>query len=107
MVTAKSAINNATVIIGGLGTLGIFGLVFLMIYGNLAGNTGFAAGSKGANDTTLLVNNISEGLVTFFGYAPTLFTISAIVLFISFLLVLLYMVMGVMNKSGGKGGFSG
>lgn len=103
----ESALRNSTVAFQGLMVLGFLGLVWLMIFGNLSGNMGFASGSQGYNDTEVIISNLTAGAKTFFGFSNTLFTIVAIVLLITILLALLYVVMGIvkMTKKGG-GGFA-
>ena len=83
--------------------IGFLLLVWLLIYGNLSGNLGFAANSQGYNDTQAVINNFSQGAVTLSGYAVTWFTIIGVVLLVLFVLVLLVVVMkfGGGKKSGG------
>ena len=100
-------VQEAGLILGALGTIGFIGIVFLMIYGNLSGNLGFADGTAGFNNTENVIANISGGFNTFFGFSDTFFTIAAIVLLIFMLLGLLALVVAIMNTMGGKGkGFS-
>lgn len=101
-------IQEAGAIIGGLGLIGFLGLVWLMIYGNMSGNLGFASGTQGYNDTQAVINNLSGGYTTFFGFSGTLFTIAAIVLLIFMLLGLLAVVTSIMGKNkGASSNFSG
>ena len=65
-------IQEAGVILGGLGVIGFLGLIWLMIYGNLSGNLGFADGTQGFNDTEAVITNITGGFLTFFGFSNTL-----------------------------------
>jgi hypothetical protein len=85
--------------------LGFLGIVWLMIYGNLSGNLGFAASTQGYNDTQAVITNMTGGAKTFFGFSNTLFTIMAIVLLITILLALLAVVLKI-SSSSKKGGFS-
>ena len=102
------AINNSTLGINGLLVIGFLGIVWLMIYGNLEGNLGFTGGSAGDNNTQGVIDNITGGVSTFFGFSNVLFTIIAIVLLITLLLALLSIVMDIVKTtSGKKGGFSG
>ena len=90
--------------------IGFLGIVWLIIYGNLSGNVGFATGSAGANNTEGVIANLTQGVNTFYGFAPIWFTILAIVLLIIILIGLLGIVMRIANmgKGGGKeGGYSG
>ena len=99
MDTAKK-VKEAGLILGGLGVIGFIGIVWLMIYGNLSGNLGFAAGTAGSNNTESVIANLTQGFGTFFGFSNTFFTIAAIVLLIFMLVGLLAIVM--MIASGRK-----
>lgn len=85
--------------------VGFLGIVWLMIYGNLSGNLGFATGSLNYNRTEGVIGNLSSGASTFYGFAPTWFTILAIVLLILILVGLLMVVMKISKMGEGKGGF--
>lgn len=98
-------VQEAGLILGALGVIGFMGVVWLMIYGNLSGNTGFATGTAGYNSTQGVINNVSQGFGTFFGFSNTLFTISAIVLLITMLVGLLSLVMSI-AKRGKSSGYS-
>lgn len=80
-----------------LGVAGFIGIVWLMIYGFLSGNLGFAVGTTGYNNTETVIDNMTSGFVTFFGFAPTWFQIAAIVLLIVMLVGLLGVVIGIMG----------
>lgn len=99
-------VNESGSILSALGVIGFIGLVWLIIYGNLSGNVGFETGSQGYNDTQAVILNLSEGFTTFFGFAPTWFTIAAIVLLIFILVGLLAVVMKLSSGKDGVGGFS-
>ncbi len=100
-------VQQAGLILGGLGVIGFIGIVWLMIYGNLSGNLGFAVGTTGANNTQAVIDNLSAGFLTFFGFSNTFFTIAAIVLLIFMLVGLLAIVMTIAKGGKGKGGDSG
>lgn len=100
-------VQEAGYVIGGLGVIGFLGLIFLMLYGNLSGNLGFAANTQGYNDTQAVIGNVTGGFLTFFGFSNTFFTIAAIVLLIFMLLGLLSLAMGIMKKQSGGSGFAG
>ena len=103
-------VQEAGLILGGLGVIGFIGIVWLMIYGNLSGNLGFATGTQGFNNTEAVIDNITAGFGTFFGFSNTFFTIAAIVLLIFMLVGLLAIVMLIAKgQKGGKGdsGYSG
>lgn len=98
-------INEAGGILSSLLVLGFLGIVWLMIYGNLSGNLGFASGTAGYNNTEQVIGNLTSGVNTFFGFSGTIFTISAIVLLITILIGALYLVLSL--TKGRKGGFVG
>ncbi len=79
--------------------LGLFGILFLVLYGNLSGNLGFAAGSQGENDTNDVINNLTGGAVTFFSFANVWFTLLAITVLIAIILGVITLV-----RSKDKGG---
>ena len=95
-------VAEAGVILGGLGVIGFLGIIWLMIYGNLSGNLGFADGTTGFNSTESVIQNITGGFETFFGFSNTFFTIAAIILLIFMLLGLLALAMLISNMQGGK-----
>ncbi len=101
MSTAKK-VQEAGLILGGLGVIGFIGVIWLMIYGNLSGNLGFAVDTQGFNDTEGVIANITGGFGTFFGFSNTFFTIAAIVLLIFMLLGLLALVMTIAKGSKGS-----
>lgn len=105
MSTAKK-VKEAGLILGGLGVIGFIGIVWLMIYGNLSGNLGFSSGTTGYNNTELVINNVTAGFGTFFGFSNTFFTIAAIVLLIFMLLGLLALVMKIAEGKKSSGGYS-
>ena len=102
-------VKEAGLILGGLGVIGFIGIVWLMIYGNLSGNLGFAVGTAGANNTEGVIGNLTAGFGTFFGFSNTFFTIAAIVLLIFMLVGLLAIVMmiaeGRKKKTSGYSGY--
>ena len=90
--------------------VGFLGIVWLIIYGNLSGNVGFATDSTGYNNTEGVIANLTEGVNTFYGFAPTWFVILAIVLLIIILVGLLGIVLKIAKAGGGgkdSGGYSG
>lgn len=97
------SVSKAGGILNALLTLGFVGVIWLIIYGNLAGNTGFAANTAGANNTNAVINNLTGGVTTFFGFSSTLFTISAIVLLVTILVGALYVVISMVNRKGSSG----
>lgn len=79
-------VQEAGLILGALGVIGFIGIIWLMIYGNLSTNLGFAAGTDGFNNTEDVISNVTAGFGTFFTFSNTFFTIAAIVLLIFMLL---------------------
>ena len=101
-------VQEAGMILGALGVIGFIGIIWLMIYGNLSGNLGFASGTQGYNDTENVIENITSGFLTFFEFSDTFFTIAAIVLLIFMLVGLLALVVMIMQMQNKKSsGFSG
>ena len=84
--------------------IGFLGIVWLMIYGNLSGNLGFAVNSSGYNNTETVISNLTTGVTTFFGFSNIFFTITAIVLLITILLGLLAVVLSILKATKGGGG---
>ncbi len=77
--------------------LGLVGLLFLIIFGNLSGNLGFAAGTAGANNTNQVINNLTAGANTFFTFSNVWFTLLAIVLLI---IIVMSVIAVVQTKNG-------
>jgi len=92
--------NESTKAFTALMVLGITGLLFLIVFGNLSGNLGFDAASQGENDTNNVINNLTAGAVTFFTFSNVWFTLLAVVL-------LIIIVISVINvvRPGSEGGF--
>ena len=107
MSSTGKKVQDAGLILSALGVIGFIGIVWLMIYGNLSGNLGFATGTAGYNNTEGVINNLTTGFGTFFGFSNTFFTIAAIVLLIFMLLGLLALVMTIAKGKSGKGKDSG
>jgi len=103
MAGATQMLGSAEKVLTGLLGLGLLGVLYLVIYGNLSGNLGFAALSQGANDTGHVIGNLTGGVVTFFSFSGTLFTLTAITLLIGIILVVIGLVK---SKGSGTGGFS-
>jgi len=109
-MSVANKVRDAGLILGGLGVIGFIGIVWLMIYGNLSGNLGFATSTTGYNNTEDVIGNLTLGFATFFGFSNTFFTIAAIVLLIFMLVGLLAIVMqiakgGKEKKSSGYSGY--
>lgn len=93
----------------GLGSLALFGLIMLILFGNLSGNTGFAANSQGANDTTNFINNYTSSVLNTGKQFPTVGTILGVALLLVILIgILVYAVKRMTGVAqGGKGDSSG
>jgi len=65
-MSVKSGINNSKAVMLGLLTIGLIGLLFLIVYGNLSGNLGFAS------DTGAITNERIN--LTLAGNTPTSLT---------------------------------
>ena len=96
-------VQEAGMILGSLGVIGFIGIIWLMIYGNLSGNLGFAANTQGFNDTESVITNLTAGFGTFFSFSGTFFTIAAIVLLIFMLVGLLAIVWTIIQTQGRSG----
>ena len=104
MASATSMLGSAEKVMTGLLGIGLLGILYLVIYGNLSGNLGFAALSTGANNTNKVIGNLTGGVVTFFSFSGTLFTLTAITLLIGIILVVIGLVKG--GRGSAAGGFS-
>jgi len=103
MVNVGSTMNKTMQTFNALLVIGFLGIVWLMIYGNLSTNLGFAADTAGYNNTESVITNLTVGVGTFFTFSNTLFTITAIVLLITILIGLLMLVMTITKAFRGKG----
>lgn len=97
-------LSNAEKTLTGLLGLGLLGILYLVIYGNLSGNLGFAVGTQGYNDTQAVIGNQTGGIRTFFSFSNTLFTMVAVTLLIGIILIVIKQVKGA--GSGDRGGFN-
>lgn len=99
-VELKKAITTVALLFA----IGFIGLIFLLIFGNLQGNLGFAAGSQGANDTNQVIGNLTSGGVTFFGQFPLIFQILGIFLLVTIFIGMFALVVLVLSYFNGKKG---
>jgi len=76
--------------------------LFLIIYGNLSTNLGFAAYSQGYNNTENVIGNLTTGATQFFTFSSVWFILTAITILIGIVLGVIALV----RKSSGGGGFS-
>ncbi len=107
MVDTTKGIEKGIVVFNLILVAGFLGLVWLIIYGNLSGNLGFADGTTGANNTEAVIDNLTAGVTTFFGFSITWFTIIALVILITILLSLLALAVQILKMVKDKdGGFS-
>jgi len=102
-MSVKGGMNNAKIVILGLLTIGLIGLLFLIVYGNLSGNLGFAANSVGDNNTDMVINNLTGGVVSFFSFSNVWFILGAVGLLIAIVVGIIF---AVQKLGGSKGGFS-
>ncbi len=105
-----SAMDKTMLTFNTLMVIGFLGIIWLMIYGNLSGNLGFAPDSIGDNNTQSVIDNLTQGAGTFFGFSNVLFTITAIVLLITILMGLLFLVLEIaraVKERGSSSSFSG
>ena len=102
----KGVLSDAEGIFKQMLSIGLFGLLFLIIFGNLSGNLGFDAGSQGENDTELVIGNLTSGSVSFFSFMPTIFTLLAITVLILVILTVIRKVNQGLGGGKGGGGFS-
>ncbi len=94
-------VNDTTNVFKAIMVLGLVGLLFLIVFGNLSNNLGFATGSQGETDTNNVITNLTQGASTFFTFSNVWFTLLAIVL----LIIIVIAVINVVSTDN-KGGFS-
>ncbi len=99
---AEKALKGAEAVFLALLTIGLMGLLFLIIYGNLSTNLGFSTGSTGYNNTENVIGNLTEGATQFFTFSSVWFILTAITILIGIVLGVIALV----RKSSGGGGFS-
>lgn len=90
-----------------IATVAFFGLIMLIIFGNLSGNVGFAANSAGANNTNNYINNYTQSVTNTGKQLPAVGTILGIALLLVILIGLLIYALTEMRKvQGGSSGSS-
>ncbi len=99
---AEKALKSAENVFVALLVIGLTGLLFLIIFGNLSGNLGFAAGTQGANDTNAVIGNLTGGAVQFFSFANVWFILTAVTVLIGIVIG----VIGLVRRTGSGGGGS-
>ncbi len=99
---AEKALEGAERIFLALLTIGLMGLLFLIIYGNLSTNLGFATDSAGYNNTENVIGNLTAGATEFFTFSSVWFILTAITILIGIVLGVISLV----RKSSGGGNFS-
>lgn len=62
--------------------LAVIGVSTILALTSLGNSSIFATGSAGANATDSITNNVSDGVVTFFGSTTTVFSILVVVVII-------------------------
>ena len=100
-MSALAQLSTAQKVFGILMSIGLTGILFILLFGNLQGNLGFDTGSQGEIDSDNIINNLTGGVVTFFSFANVWFTLLAVS-------VLIAVIIGVISMVGGgrKGGFA-
>lgn len=101
MADVMKRVNDTTGVFTAIMVLGITGLLFLIVFGNLSDNLGFAANSAGANDTNSVITNLTGGATQFFTFSNVWFTLLAVVLLIIIVISVIQVV-----RPGKDGGFS-
>ena len=99
---AEKALKGAEAVFLALLTIGLMGLLFLIIYGNLSTNLGFPTGSIGYNNTENVIGNLTSGATQFFTFSNVWFILTAITILIGIVLG----VIGLVRKASGGGNFS-
>lgn len=99
-----NTLDSAKKVFLALLSLGLIGILFLIIYGNLSGNLGFASGTTGYNNTEAVIGNLTSGATQFFSFSNTWFILTAVTVLIGIVLVVINLVT---KQSGSGGGFSG
>lgn len=72
--------------------LAVLGVAVILALTTLGNSNIFTANSSGANATTSITNNVSNGLVSFFGNAGTIFSILVAVVLISAVAIIILVV---------------
>ena len=89
---AGSSLKSAEKVILSLLTIGLIGLLFLIVYGNLSGNLGFSSGTQGYNDTEQVIENLTGGVVEFFSFSNVWFILTAVTVLIGIVVGVIYLV---------------
>ena len=95
----KRVLDTPIAIFAGLITIGIFLFIGMIILGNLSGNHGFKAGSTNAAHADGVVGNFTSGISDAASNSGTWFVLAGI--------VILLVIVGLVMKSFGGGGFLG
>ncbi len=93
-------LDMATKVFGALLVLGVMGFVFVIIFGNLQGSSGFTSGSQGYNDTQDITQNLTAGAASFFANAGTWLTLLSVVIIISIVALVIAKVKGGRGEGG-------
>ena len=99
---AEKALKGAEMVFMALLTIGLIGLLFLIIYGNLSTNLGFATDTVGFNNTEAVIGNLTSGATQFFTFSNVWFILTAITILIGIVLGVISLV----RKTSGGGNFS-
>jgi hypothetical protein len=99
-----SAIKTAQAWVIGGAIIALILVIVLILFGNLSGNLGFAAGTQGANDTNAVINNFTAMARNTASQLPTVGTFIGLGLLIGALLVILIGAIVAFKKMGGGAG---
>lgn len=81
-------------------TLGVVAIALFLALSNLQSANLFGVGSQSANNTNLIINNITGGTTSFFGNVPTIFTVLGAVVIITAVVLIIIAVTRINSASG-------
>lgn len=80
--------------------LAVVAIALFLALVNLQNAGLFTTGSQAANDTNLVINNITRGTTQFFGNVPTIFTVLGAVVIITAVVLIIVAVTRINNAAG-------
>jgi len=87
----------------GLAAIALVVVIVLILFGNLSGNTGFAVGTAGYNNTENAIGNYSESAVNTMAQFPTVGTILGVAILLAILMsVLIFAIRKMMGITEGS-----
>ena len=98
---AEKALKSAEAVFVALLVIGLTGILFLIVYGNLSGNLGFKSGSVGYNNTEAVIGNLTSGATQFFSFSNVWFILTAVTVLIGIVIGVIALV-----RKTGQGGSS-